>query len=130
MYLAKNIRFLRKRNGMSQEQVANAFGYDNYTTVQKWESDKSDPPLKVVKGLAELFGVGIDELVKIDIENKDILQADEEPASPPRVLRPDESHLLTDYNKLNDTGKGKVREYASDLTEQEKYIKSTGYYIA
>ncbi len=102
MFLAKNIRYLRKQKGMSQEQIASAFGYDNYTTVQKWESEKSDPPIKVVKGLAELFCVDIDNLVKIDIE---AVERGDDAAPPPPALRPDESSLLYDYNKLNVTGK-------------------------
>lgn len=71
MFLAKNIRYLRKRAGLSQLQIAEKFGYDNYTTVQKWESEKSDPPIKVVRGLAEFFSVNIDDLVLTDLERSD-----------------------------------------------------------
>ena len=67
MYLSNNIRFLRKRAGLSQEQLAEKFGYNNFTTIQKWESEKSDPPVKIVKGLSDLFLVSMDDLVNKDL---------------------------------------------------------------
>ena len=41
-------------------------------------------------------------------------------------LSPDQEQLLAYYDKLNPAGKAKVREYASDLTEQKKYTQDTG----
>ena len=46
MSLAENIRFLRKKLGLSQDELAEKLGYKSYTTVQKWESGVADPPLK------------------------------------------------------------------------------------
>ena len=43
-----------------------------------------------------------------------------------RPLSSEESALLDDYQKLNTAGRSKVREYASDLTEQKKYTEDTG----
>ena len=37
MTLAKNIRYLRKQKGFSQEDIAKKLGYKSYTTIQKWE---------------------------------------------------------------------------------------------
>ena len=36
-------------------------------------------------------------------------------------LQEDEKDLVSDYRKLNPTGKDKVREYAKDLSENERY---------
>ena len=38
------------------------------------------------------------------------------------ALATDEAQLLQNYQKLNQTGKDKARDYVSDLTEQKKYI--------
>ena len=38
MYLAKNLKHLRLKSGLSQEYLAKRFGYKSYTTIQKWES--------------------------------------------------------------------------------------------
>lgn len=68
MYLAKNIRYLRKKQGWGQDQLAEKLGYKSYTTIQKWESGVSEPPLKVVHQLASVFSVDIDDLARINLE--------------------------------------------------------------
>ena len=42
MALAKNIRYLRKKMGYSQDDVAEKLGYKLYTTIQKWEMGTSE----------------------------------------------------------------------------------------
>lgn len=68
MVLSKNIRFLRKQRGWGQEDLATRLGYKSYTTIQKWESGVSDPPLKIVHALADLFRIDIHDLTNRDLE--------------------------------------------------------------
>lgn len=68
MTLAKNIRFLRRKRDWSQDYVADQLGYKSYTTIQKWEMGVSEPPLKKLKELAELFNVDMDDLTNKDLE--------------------------------------------------------------
>lgn len=70
MYISSNIRYLRKKNGLSQEQLAERLGYKSFTTIQKWESGVSEPPLKTVHALANMFHVDIDDLTKSDLEQE------------------------------------------------------------
>lgn len=67
MSLAENIRYLRKKQGMSQDKLAELLDYKSYTTIQKWESGVSEPPLKTVHAIAALFHVDIDVLTKGDV---------------------------------------------------------------
>lgn len=69
MSLSSNIRFLRTKKNYSQDKLAELLGYKSFTTIQKWESGVSDPPLKTVKKLCELFNVDIDELYDSDMTN-------------------------------------------------------------
>ena len=71
MILAKNIRYLRKKNDWSQDYIAQALGYKSYTTIQKWEMGTSEPPLKKLKELASLFNVDINDLANKDLETPD-----------------------------------------------------------
>lgn len=64
MTLANNIRYLRKKQGWSQDYLAEQLGYKSYTTIQKWESGVSAPPLKKAHAIASLFQVDIDDLTK------------------------------------------------------------------
>ena len=68
MTLAKNIRYLRKQKGWSQDELAEKLGKKSFTTIQKWESGVSDPPFKTLKVLAEIFEVDMDDLAKKDLE--------------------------------------------------------------
>lgn len=62
MCLGENIRFLRNKKGYSQEDIADMLGYKSFTTIQKWESGVSEPPLKALKKLAEIFNIDMNDL--------------------------------------------------------------------
>lgn len=115
MSISRNIRELRKKHNMSQEFVAEKLGYKSFTTIQKWESGVSEPPMKKAKELATLFNVDLDELVG-DVPSSPA-------AAPP--LSPDKEELLAAYDKLNHDGQRKVRDYASDLVDSGKYEKES-----
>lgn len=67
--IGKNLRYLRLKKGFSQDYIAKYLGKKSFTTVQKWESEVSEPSLKDSYALADLFKVSIDDLVSIDIES-------------------------------------------------------------
>lgn len=67
MCLSDNIRYLRIKKGLSQEYVANALGYKSFTTIQKWESGVSEPPVKKLKELAALLGADMDDMTTMDL---------------------------------------------------------------
>lgn len=62
MCLGDNIRFLRTKYGLSQDDIADKLGYKSFTTIQKWESGVSEPPLKALKKLADIFKVDMNDL--------------------------------------------------------------------
>ena len=63
----KNIKHLRMERGWTQEDLAIRLGYKSFTTVAKWESGIAEPHLKVIKQIAELFGVEVNDLVNSDL---------------------------------------------------------------
>lgn len=67
--IGKNIRFLRLKNNMSQEDLAGQLGYKSFTTIQKWESGVASPPLSVFIRMAELFEVDLDDFALVDLES-------------------------------------------------------------
>ena len=67
MILADKIADERKRNGWSQEELAEQLGVSRQA-VSKWESAGSVPDLQKVIQLAELFGVSTDYLLKDEME--------------------------------------------------------------
>lgn len=69
MCLAKNLKYLRLKNHLSQEELADMLGYKSFTTIQKWESGVSEPNLKIVKKLSNYYHVNINDLVYTDLQN-------------------------------------------------------------
>ena len=63
MILADKIIELRKRSGMSQEELAEKLGVSRQS-VSKWEGAQSTPDLNRILQLSEIFGVSTDTLLK------------------------------------------------------------------
>jgi len=62
--LAKRIRELRNKRGMSQEKLARLAGI-SYNTIVKIESGESkNPTIQTMAGIAKALNVPLDELIK------------------------------------------------------------------
>lgn len=60
--LGENIRDLRKKAGMTQEQLAEALGVTT-GAVYKWESGRATPELEMLVDIAEFFETSVDALL-------------------------------------------------------------------
>ena len=69
MELGKKIRQLRLRAGLTQEQLASALGLGPQS-VSKWETGAAMPDITLLPGLAETFGVTIDDLFDMTAEQR------------------------------------------------------------
>lgn len=67
MLLSEKIMSLRKRNGWSQEELAQQLGVSRQS-VSKWESMASMPDIQKIMSMSELFGVSTDYLLKDELE--------------------------------------------------------------
>ena len=68
MEIGKKIMNLRKKNGLSQEELAEKVGVARQT-ISKWELGETSPDLKQASELSKIFNVSLDELVDNDIKN-------------------------------------------------------------
>lgn len=59
--LNETISSYRKKQGLTQEQLAQALGVTNQS-VSKWESGQCCPDITLIPQLADIFGISIDEL--------------------------------------------------------------------
>ncbi|NLM97127.1 MAG: helix-turn-helix domain-containing protein [Halanaerobiaceae bacterium] len=67
--IAANLRFLRNRNGLSQEEVAEKIGVSRQA-VAKWENGDSLPDILKCEALADLYDVSLNDLVRHDPEKE------------------------------------------------------------
>ena len=70
MILAEKIALLRRKNGWSQEELADQLAVSRQA-VSKWESGASIPDLDKILKLSELFQVTTDYLLKDALEQPD-----------------------------------------------------------
>ena len=71
MILADKIIRLRKKNGWSQEELANKMSVSRQA-VSKWEGAQTIPDLEKILQLSTLFGVTTDYLLKDEIEDEEL----------------------------------------------------------
>lgn len=69
MIIADKIIENRKKNGWSQEELAEKLGVSRQS-VSKWESAQSIPDMKKILLLSETFGVSTDYLLRDEIEER------------------------------------------------------------
>lgn len=69
MTLGSKIKQLRHRAGLTQEQLATCLGV-SAQSVSKWENEVAMPDITLLPALAGEFGVSIDELFDLTIEQK------------------------------------------------------------
>lgn len=60
--IAENIVALRRKSGMTQQELADALRYTD-KAVSKWERAESIPDVVILKRVADLFGVTVDYLL-------------------------------------------------------------------
>lgn len=67
MYIHKNLKLLRKRKGMTQQEVSTAIEI-NRSSLAGYES-QIQPDLSLLIKFSDFFNVTIDTMVKLDLEN-------------------------------------------------------------
>lgn len=60
--LGNNLKQLRQKTGLRQEDVAKMVGVER-STLSNWERGAKQPSLDILVELSQLFGVSLDELV-------------------------------------------------------------------
>ena len=70
MILADKIIDLRKKNGWSQEELAEKLGVSRQS-ISKWESAQSVPDMNRILSMSRLFGVSTDYLLKDELSPED-----------------------------------------------------------
>lgn len=61
--IAGNLAYYRKKCGISQLELAKKLKYSN-KNISKWENGETTPNVFVLKSIADLFGITVDDLLK------------------------------------------------------------------
>ncbi|MDI7230618.1 helix-turn-helix domain-containing protein [Leptospira santarosai] len=85
MNLSEKIKELRKKNGISQQGLADKLGI-HLSHVSRIENGHNEPSLEVLRGLMQIFEVSADFLLKDDLESFEIEIKDKSLAERIRLL--------------------------------------------
>ena len=70
MEFKDNLRYLRRSNKMSQDELADKLGYKSFTTVQKWEDGSAFPRVRTLNRIADIFEVDVEHLLNVNIRGE------------------------------------------------------------
>ena len=123
MTLGNNFYTARKKQGLSQEEVAEKFGVSRQT-ISKWELDETLPDINQSKKLAAAYKVSLDELIEFDPDLNDIKEVIAKTSEEKQqkidwtTVWSEKYPVLATYQKTVH-----VKTYASQLTEMLKRLK-------
>ncbi len=86
MSLGSNLVFLRKKNGFTQEDLAEKMEVTRQT-VSKWESESGYPEMEKILALCDLFACDMETLVRGKVEDSDAHQTSDYDAHMNRFTR-------------------------------------------
>lgn len=107
MILADKITELRKKNGWSQEELAEKLDVSRQS-ISKWESAQSVPDMSRILKLSEVFGVSTDFLLKDEMSLSDVQKISFEPeeeSGPARQVSMEEAAAFLSFR---DKSSGRV----------------------
>lgn len=109
MILADKIINLRKKNGWSQEELAEKLGVTRQS-ISKYEGAQSIPDLDKILKLSEIFGVTTDYLIKDELEEEEYVpsQMQENESESDRSVHKVTMEMANEYLQIIDWSAGKT----------------------
>ncbi len=100
MILADKIIELRKKNGWSQEELAEKLDVSRQS-ISKWEGAQAVPDMSRIVAMSQIFGVSTDVLLKDDMDlSDDSWEAADPDCSPVRVVTMEEASAYLEHKSF------------------------------
>lgn len=109
---AKNLKYCRKKAGMTQKKLAESLGIST-VTVNNWESRRHAIPAPSSKKLADFFGVDYETFCSKDLEHEDAGDRIKN-----HIITDEELQMIISFRLLPDDLKQMVRHVV--LSYQER----------
>lgn len=100
--MVKNLKLLRQKKGLSQQQLAEIIGVSQQS-VYKYEKQNVEPELSVLISMADFFETSVDYLIGHSEVNHKIEKIQ------PFELNAEEARLIKDYQKLTKSEKESIQ---------------------
>ena len=99
----KNLRNIRKENGMTMKDLADQIGVSE-SAISQYENGKRQPGFETLKELSGIFNVSVDYLLDIDRDNE-------------FTISKQERELLEIYKKAKQSDKAHVNALAKAIEQ-------------
>jgi len=116
--LGIKLREARKKKGLKQIEAAQKLGISN-GTLSGYERDYRDPDTEILKKMAELYDVSVDELLGYQVKSKLSEKDEKDIAKRMEQIRND----LTNTDGLSFSGEPMSPEAIESLLEAMEYIE-------
>lgn len=100
--MVKNLKLLRQKKGLSQQQLAEVIGVSQQS-VYKYEKQNVEPELSVLISMADFFETSVDYLIGHSDVNHKIEKVQ------PFELNAEEAKLIKGYQKLTKSEKESIQ---------------------
>lgn len=110
---SRRLKYYLTQNNMSQLDLSKRLGVGT-TSVSNWCMGTKSPRMDKVDAMCEIFGC----------RRSDLMEDPSDLHSSTPSLSPDESSLLADYNRLNQSGKEEAKHHMEYLCSQDRYTKN------
>ena len=121
----ENIKKLRERKGMSQDELATLTGYSSRSSIAKIEKGLIDLQQSKLIAFAKALEVSVGELMGIEISQYSAMQLDEEEYTQEELC---EIKRFADF--LKSGHKKEQNHYFSNLEEAIKYLEKETSFVA
>ncbi|MBN2485699.1 MAG: LexA family transcriptional regulator [Bacteroidales bacterium] len=112
MLFSRNIKFLRKRKGLTQDQVAQSLEF-NRSTLNNYENEVSQPTIHALLTFSKYYRIAIDTLLNIDLQSLSEMQVKQLEQGEDVFIRGGKLRVLaTTINNQNDDNIELVNEKA------------------
>ena len=68
-YFGANLKFLRLKNDMEQNELAEMLGFKSSSAISEWEKGKRIPSAGVLYDIANIFNIGLSDLMEKDLRD-------------------------------------------------------------
>lgn len=120
---------IKLRCNGNQKEFAQRTGL-NTGSVSQYVNGKNTPSSLTAKKIAAAFDLSPEWVMGFSNGMSSAANTPSPSTAAAPALSPDREELLANYDRLNDEGRQKVRDYASDLVDSGKYEKESVSIIA
>ena len=123
--LCEQRKIVRKLNGFTQQQIADAMGIER-STYASYETGRNRPDVAILERFAKVFGVSVDFILSVNINKKTKFSDIKTQYNAPKeenllsALSKDEQDFIALYRLCDDKNKKEIKQLLKEKSNKKK----------